>query len=67
VPAFLFREEAQATSEYILILSIVIAMFMVAIKKLLLPAIKALGPAVTSAFQERLFKKGGFHHLRLSR
>jgi Flp pilus assembly pilin Flp len=65
--SFAREEDAQATVEYTLLLSIVMLMFVVAIRKILLPAIQALGPTISNAFRERLFKKGAMHSLRISK
>jgi Flp pilus assembly pilin Flp len=61
-------ESGQASAEYILMLSIVLASLVVILKKLVKPLFDQIVAAVSTALEQRLFPGGdAFHRLRISR
>lgn len=63
---FIRDDQAQATTEYILVLFIAIAVFLLVYAKLLKPMFQKVGAFITGYFTN-LFLKGDLHRFPISR
>lgn len=59
---FLHDEEAQATTEYILILAVLVTLAILVVRDLIKPAMKFTTDHLTDAINTKLFKEGGSMH-----
>jgi Flp pilus assembly pilin Flp len=60
-------ESAQATTEYVLMVSIMVGLTVLTIKKLIQPSLTKLQAALSARMQNILFGGAGFHHIRIGR
>lgn len=64
---FLRDERGQATAEYILILSVALALMAIVIKRLIKPAYEKLRTFLVARLETALFGKGDFHKFPVGR
>lgn len=60
-------DKGQATTEYILMLAIIVGLTIIAIKTLIRPVYEALRENLTKRIDETLFKEGNLHHIRIGK
>jgi uncharacterized protein (UPF0333 family) len=60
-------ESAQATLEYVLMLSIMVLLSVMVIQKLIRPGFERLSSAIETRFNDQLFRQGGFHQFPIRR
>lgn len=64
---FLKDERAQATTEYILMLSFAVMLVMMVITRLLRPGFARLTENLSNTFEKRLFRSGAMHQFPIRR
>ena len=58
-------EEAQASTEYILMMSMAVAMCVMVVKKLIVPVMSRLSTNFMSTLSNTLFNEQTMHHIRV--
>lgn len=62
----LYEDElAQTTTEYVLMISIVLGVALLVIRDLVQPVMKLINEQISKQIEDRLFKPGSFHRLSL--
>lgn len=58
---FLKEEGAQATTEYVLLLSVLVGIAILIVRELVAPGLKALGGWITDLIERKMFRPGSMH------
>lgn len=60
------EESGQATTEYILMLAMMVSLAVMVINKVIRPVIQQLGETLFAQIQAKLFRPGAMHRFRVS-
>jgi hypothetical protein len=63
IKRFCSEEFAQTTTEYVLMIAMVLGMALLVIRDLVQPVIKWVGERISEQVESRLFKPGSFHRM----